>query len=170
MQPAPPTGTQGKQSLQHEIEVPPSLVGRPGTSEELGSTPQTSYCHPSTTVHMHGYSGDSGSHRKSLVEDIMTKTEFGIEASAKARSSQTHEYTISLDYQSFNTGYNNKNTKEADQTVDMEEISEISPEVPLVTNTDRAAESNSQGENLRLKPRKVHTRSLPRVQISKSRI
>ena len=49
MQPAPPAGTQGEEGYKkHGIGVHPPLVGRPGASGELGSTPQKSDHHSTT--------------------------------------------------------------------------------------------------------------------------
>ena len=49
------------------------------------------------------------------------KTETGIEASAKERSSQTCEDEGSLDQQSFGRGFDDKKTKEEDRSLDLEE-------------------------------------------------
>ena len=74
VQPAPPTGTQGEEGYKkHGIGVPPPLVGRPGASGELGSTPQKSDHHSTTMVRVPGSSGDSGFHRESLSDDVKIK-------------------------------------------------------------------------------------------------
>ena len=48
MQPTQPTGTQGEESLAHEIGVPPPLVGRPGTNGELETQPPNCDSHSIT--------------------------------------------------------------------------------------------------------------------------
>ena len=92
MQPAPTIGTQGTEGYQkHEIRVPPPLVGRPGASGELGSTPQKSDHHSTTMVRVFGSSGDLVFHRESLSEDVKNKTEPGMKASKANKSPQTRE-------------------------------------------------------------------------------
>ena len=89
VQPTLPTGTQGEEGYQeHGIVVPPPLVGLPGFSEELVSTPQKSDHHSTTMVRVPGSSGDSGIHRESLSEDVKLKTEPGMEVPKSKESPQ----------------------------------------------------------------------------------
>ena len=51
VEPAPPTGTQGEKGYKkHGIGAPPPLVGLPGASGGLGSTPQKSDHHHTTSA------------------------------------------------------------------------------------------------------------------------
>ena len=64
--------------------------------------------HSTTMVRVPGSSGDSGFHRESLSEEVKIKTEPGIEASAKERSSRTCEDERSPDHQSFGRGFDDE--------------------------------------------------------------
>ena len=68
--------------------------------------------HSTIMVRVPGSPGDSGFHRESLGEDVRIKTEPGIEASAKERSSRTCEDEGSPDQQSFGRGFDDKKTNE----------------------------------------------------------
>ena len=59
-------------------------------------------------VRVPGSSSDSGLYRESLSEAVKIKTEPGIEAPAKKRSSQTREDEGSSDRQSFGRGFDDK--------------------------------------------------------------
>ena len=111
VQPAQPTGTQGEESLAHEIGVPPPLVGRPGASGELETQPPNCDSHSTTMVRVTGSSGDSGYHREFLREDATVKIEPGMEVSAEEGSPQTQEKKGSLDHQCFGRGTDEKKPK-----------------------------------------------------------
>ena len=70
MKSAPSTGTQVERGLQHETRVIPPLVGRPNTSEELGSTPEARDDDSTITVRVPGRSGDSKFYCETLIEDV----------------------------------------------------------------------------------------------------
>ena len=112
MQLAPSTSTQGDESYKkHEIGVPPPLAGRPGASGELGSTPPKRDHHSTTMVRVPGSSSDSECHRESLSEDVMIKTEPGMEASKAKESPQTRESENFPIYQCSGKGSNDKKNK-----------------------------------------------------------
>uniref|UniRef100_A0AAV1V4I3 Uncharacterized protein n=1 Tax=Peronospora matthiolae TaxID=2874970 RepID=A0AAV1V4I3_9STRA len=72
-------------------------------------------------VHGPGSSGDSGFYREFLSEEVKIKADPEIEATAKERSSQTHEDEGSPDRQSLVRGFDDEKMKEEDRFHDLEE-------------------------------------------------
>ena len=110
--------------------------------------------HSTTMVRVPGSSGDSGFHRESLSEEVKIKTEPGIEASAKERSSRTCEDERSPDHQSFGRGFDDEKIKEEDRLDDLEEKPQLPPEAPSGATADRAAKHDPQDENPRGIPKR----------------